>query len=415
MPQRSTTLALFAERCPLALDLWESGADYPRDIFTPGVSAHACLQALGDAAEGRIEQGEPGAITAAVVEELCSQGRRWEDRHEPPLAIEPALAGRRLALDWWEAQPWPAGSECEQGLAVDSQWRPCAYDAPDVYYRGILDVSGLCFDGDQEGGAPGLRVRDYKSAWRAGADVLDSLQIKGQALLALAHADEAPLFVLQEVGNLRTRQIASRQVWLDDQGQEQVEAWRQELDTAIRAAERRPRQARPGACCVGCPYLRQCKPGQDWAAAVDLDSAAVEFALTEARRRELSAMLRAGTDRQSWPVEGGVVGYVGQVQRTPRPTAALQLAAAWWQVAPDAVETWAADHSTWLSLLDALDLGVGQVEAVAKRLHHRATGRDWKAQRQALIASLLDTIVVARFGVHAAAADDEEDACAATP
>lgn len=400
--QRSTTLNLLALRCPGALTFYEQQAPADRDGYAAGIAAHAVLQALGEAAEGRATYAHPAAIAEAVVQELCVHGRMFDGVPELPLPLDAVLEGRKLALDWWGRQPWLPGARCELGLAVDREWRATAY-GPEAYYGGILDVHRECTD--EESGASGVLVRDYKSAWTADEEDCDSLQLRGQALLALANAETEPEFLQLEIANLRTARVHTRRVWLDEAGRAELEWWRSDIDSAIRVAERRPRVFRPGRGCIGCPYLHLCKDGGDWAQLVGLDDAATRLAVVEAWRAELVAQLKLATREQPIRVEGGYVGFRSVLERSVLPKAAAELAIAWFR--PADPEVWLQEHARTVGLLDALKLGVGSIDAIGKRLFP-ARSPEWKDRRAELERATIGAATTTRFGVYAATDVAEE-------
>lgn len=401
--QRSTTLNLLAMRCPGALTLYEQQAPADRDLYGAGIAAHAVLQALGEAADGRAPYAPPSAIADAVVQELCTRGRTFDGVPELPLPLDAALEGKTLALGWWGSQPWPANSRVEHGLAVDSLWRPTPY-GPEAWLGCILDVWTPQVV-DEETGAVGARARDYKSAWTADEDDCDSLQLRIQACAILAHAQSTIDFVDLEIGNLRTRRLHVRRLWLDEAGLAEVESWRADIAVAVRVAETRPRLFRPGRGCIGCPYLHICKEGGDWAQLVGLDDAATRLAVVEAWRAELVAQLKDLARERPLPIPGGVVGYSKVLRRALAPDAAREVAMRWFRPAEEA--QWVEQNGNILGLLSALKLGVGSIDALGKRLYP-ARSPDWKTCRLDLERATITTEIGTEFGVHAHATLGEE-------
>jgi hypothetical protein len=351
------------------------------DVFAAGVAAHAILQALAEQ-----PHADPIALAAALAVELASKGRAFESTHEPPLPIDAVNEGRRLALLWHATHPLPEGASPEHGLAVDDRWRPVPYRSLTVRLRAVLDLLYPTYEEIDGEPRQGLAHLDYKSAWPTGSDDLDSLQMKIQALVALAHADEEPAFIRQEIGNLRTGQIHSRTIWLDDAGQVLLDQWRRDIETAMAAADVQPRQARPGAGCPGCPYLHACKPAR---ALVDAPEAtAARYAVLDAERARVRAIVAAQVAEQRQPIDGGFVGYVGVERRTPRPDAMIEIAALWHGATPDQRAEWDTQNAEWLGLIGALPPTMGAVNAAALTLHPYQRGSDWKVRRAAMIEGL---------------------------
>lgn len=391
-PHRSTTLNLFAKHCPAALDHHERGTPYPRDHFAAGVAAHAVLQALAE--QPRADPAEVARLTAI---ELASKGRSFEGAPEPALPIDAVNEGARLALTWHALHPLPEDAKPEIGLAVDRHWQPVPYNSPAARATAVLDLRYTAVE--EVDGEPyyGVAHLDYKSAFSADASDLDSLQMKIQALVVLAHAEDEPAFIRQEIGALRTQQVHSRTVWLDNAGQDLIAAWRQDVEIAMAAADVQPRQARPGAGCPGCPYLHACAPARAMIDAVSADPE--RYAVIDAERTRLRALIAAQAASARLPIPGGFVGYVGIERRTPKPDALINLGAQWHDVAPEDREEWRARNAAWTGLLGAIPPTMGAVNALAAALHPRRARTPYKEQRAALIESMTDPAIVTELQI----------------
>ena len=389
---RSTTLNLFASHCPAALDHYEHGTPYNRDHFAVGVAAHAVLQAIAEQ-----PRANPDEVATATAIELASKGRAFEGRREPALPIDAVNEGRRLALAWNLTHPIPEDAHPEIGLAVDARWRPVAYRAETVRLRGILDLRYSAVEEVEGEPVFGLAHLDYKSAFPAGADDLDSLQMKIQTCLTLAHAREELAFIRQEIGNLRTGQVHARTIWLDDDGHALIGEWQREIEIAMAAADVQPRQARPGAGCPDCPFLHACEPAR---ALLDAPQAnAARYAVLDAERDRVRAIVAAQAAEARIPIDGGFVGYVGVERREARPDALHTLAARWHDVPDEVRAAWSADHAAWLGLLGAIPSTMGTVNALAMVLHPRRRGADFKAERAALVEAVTDRTVTTELQI----------------
>lgn len=399
---RSTSLKTAERHCLAALDFLEAGTPYDRGMFATGIAAHAVLQEAIQRPDANRE-----ALADAVVRTLTTTGRAFDGVPEPPLAIEPALAGRDLALAYLEEHELPAGARAEAGLAVDRDWKPVPYDSPDAYWKAAVDVIYEDTFEDDDVAAQGIVVRDWKSAWPTDADELDTVQLRGQALVAVAHNPGAD-FVRREVVNLRTGRLYESMLWLDDDGKNMLVTWRRDLDLAIAAAEHRgpdgKRPAAPGAGCLGCPFLLRCNAARAHLRGGAIteptaEAVAVRLAVIEAARDELIAMGKVVLAEGSVAVPGGLVGYVAKSQREPASTATADLAHTWFQV--DDASAWDAEHGDVLGLLAALKPGVSALENAAKVLHPFTRGDTaWKQRRADLESVLLATKTVTRFGVY---------------
>lgn len=402
MAYRSTTLQLAHRHCLRTLDHYEAKAPYDRSVFSAGIAAHAVLQEVAN---------RPGfdrvALADEVIRTLTTTGRAFDGEPEPPLPIERAIEGREIALAYLAEHELPEGARAEAGLAVDEGWQPVPYDSPTAHWKAAVDLVWEADYEDEDLAARGVVVRDWKSAWPTDAGELDTVQLKGQALVAIAHHPEAD-FVTRQVVNLRTHRLYEATLWLDEDGRATLDRWRKDLDLAIAAAKHRgpdgKRPAAPGAGCLGCPYLLRCDPARAHLRGGAIteptaDAIAVRLAVLEAARDQLVELAKVALSEYSVAVPGGMVGYVAKEQREPADRSAHALAHAWFRVA-DPV-TWDAEHGELLGLLAALKPGVSALENAAKVLHPFTRGEPgWKERREALVQALLATRTVTRFGVH---------------
>jgi hypothetical protein len=387
MTQRPTTLRLFAEHCPAAVQHYEDGTPYDRSIFAVGTAAHDVLCALATG-------GMPAV--APTVEALLAVGRGGIDA-EPPLPPDAVFEGRDLALRWYEREGCSLGgpsARYEVGLALLPDGTPTRYDDDTALVRARLDVCDVIEYDDEEAAGTGIEVRDYKSAWTTSATLLDGIQLRAQAVLAVRSADRLgfprPDFVRRTVVNLRTLAVYSDDLWLDEDGEAVLDSWWQDVRVAALAADARPRVASPSSRCLGCGYVARCQPAQDFLADDRVDACA-RYAVSVALTAELQTAAREAT--AEWPVRVGdaVIGTVAKLVREPLPDAGLRLWARWREGHPDeAVEPLAR------GLLAAMGLGVSQIESAAKRIF---ADRKQKPEREAFVASLLGEKITQRFGI----------------
>lgn len=374
---RSTTLSLLADHCPAALDHYERGTPINRDGFAVGVAAHAILQALAEQ-----PHSDPEAIAAATARELVTHGRSFEGVREPPLPPADVAQAIPLALTWHALHPLPEDAAPERGLAVDTRWLPVSYRSASVRLKGILDLHYPTVE--EVDGEPrvGVAHRDYKSAWTANESDLDSLQMKIQALLCYAHADD-PAFIRQEIGNLRTGEPHSRTIWLDQEGLATLDAWRREIDLAMVQADA-TREARPGAGCPGCPYLYACKPAR--ALMDSAEETAARYAVIDAERTRLRPLIAEMARDGDIPIPGGAIGYVADTTRDPLADALVTLA-----------DRWTGDLRSFIA---AIPPTMGALNELATRLIPRARKGAHKAPREELVASLTTTTTTANLQVR---------------
>lgn len=431
MSARSTRLRLAAEHCPHALDLMDAGVPYERDVFAAGIAAHAVLEGLLRAARS----GSPfdaDHVADVVCTNLVTKGRSFDGVPEPPLKPEPVARGRGLALRYW-TRPFLDGVSVprewlpEHPLAVDRDWRPVPYSDA-AYYRGILDTVGtmeLPALDEWDRGGTGLVHTDYKSAPNTSAAELETIQLRGQSLLVLANARSLgvpePAFIRRRVVNLFTGAEYETDLWLgDDLADVTLDTWRRDIALAVAHADARDGQKRiaaPGANCGGCPFVLRCEPARSYWQGIDLspETAAQTYAVVDAARTALGAIVRGVVGRESVPVPGGTVGYVATEERTATATAASDLAVAWF--APDDPAAWLAENERVVSLLAAMKPTAANIGNVATVVHpgRGVRKRDgWKESRAAFLAGLLTVKRGTTFKVIRTTPIDDNDNDTAT-
>jgi hypothetical protein len=409
---RSTSLRYLEDHCPRALDHYEAGAPYDRDVFQVGVAAHAVIEMVGKHPDRPRED-----LAQQVAVALCTEGRSFEGEPEGPLRPQHAAAGRDIALRFLAAHDLSPGAMFEHGLAVDREWKPVPYDSAQVYYRAAIDMLEVVEDTDEDGSTTTTIVStDWKSAWPTSADELDTLQLHGQTALALAHYPEATI-LRRRAANLRTLAIFEADVFLDDDGLATVGKWRKDIDLLIAVAEHRGedgrRPARPGASCIGCPFLSRCEAARAWLRGSLIDGSpvalATRLAVADAVRKELWGQVKAVAGEEPIAIPGGEVGFITTRERTPRPELGEMLALAWFGASDP--KTWReANHSTdqWVGLLQTLKLGVASAVQVAKLLYPPGKGRDWRPLREALVSQCVVSQPATKFSIAKTNQKDED-------
>lgn len=310
----SSRLRLLEERCPHALDLAEDGAPYDASLFAVGKVAHAVLDALHAACvqtRDILPAATASEIAHATAAQMATRGSVFDGAPEAPVSVSAVREGVDLALAQFacEGNAIDPDARAELGLGASPAWTPEPYPSA-THWRAVVDLVGLREDED---GAMYLWVRDYKSAWTTGPDAPNTLQMRGQILLALVHAPR--LFpgasvdrIGREVVNLRTGAVWSEVLDLaDDTTDRLLAAWRAEIDAVVRAIPHRPRPARPGPACAGCPYRLTCTAAPP--EAVDVPSTARRYAALRAEADALEPLLRAATDDAPIEVDGHTLGW----------------------------------------------------------------------------------------------------------
>lgn len=357
----SSTLSLLERSCPRALDLQEDGAPRDGQVFEVGTSAHAVLEAvrreiMRDGFQVRPERAR--TLAAQTVAMLTLVGREFRGRREPPISLARATEGADIALralerDGWQLSP---SARPEVELAVDAKWRPCDPSDPRAVWRGILDLVDLR---ETEDGESALVVEDAKSSWHAGEADCDTVQLRGQLLLALAHFERLyPGEPFPDVGhrvihNLRTgvRHVAETRLDSDD-----LDLWREQILALVKTVPKRGpngRPAMPGPHCAGCVYRRACKAADP--DATDPEQTVARWASLQAQVKALEPVVQAAAAHHPLAVGDQVYTRTRQQARTPNLDAVQEL-----------LTLFPADRTQELI---RLLLSVGGLEAVAKAVH----------------------------------------------
>lgn len=408
---RSTTLKLAEQTCPRALDFYEAGTPYPREIYPVGTSAHAILEDIGKASvsEGRtLLTEEAEEVSRVTCERLIATGRGFEGSTEPPLPSAKVWAGRDLAMSYVKDFPLSPAWHYEEGLAVAEGWRPCPY-GEGAWYRAKIDAYGReesnnWLEGREEDGAA-LVVTDFKSGWNENGQTL-GIQQKGQGVLAWDRFGADYDYLIVTIVNFRLRKPFSWTVYPNDpEGAVVLAQWRADVESEIRAREvqkgpdgRRP--ASPGACCLRCPYLGQCDAAASELSAVygtdDPAQLVRSYAVNEAFRETFKALAQEATDDGPVEVPGGLVGTIAKEQRALLPSAPQVLADTWRR------KTHPPDLEAAMAALPGLFIGMGLGVQSAENLlkHLYKGGAEERAMRVKILAQIVGTKVARSFGVH---------------
>lgn len=385
---RPTTLRLYTDYCGKAVDHYEDGAHQDRRVFATGTAAHDVLHTIA------LFGVDKAAITD-TVEKLLTVGRAGVDA-EPPLPVDAVFVGRDLALGYAEGGTVPRDGRPELGLAFDDKWQPCAYEAENAWFRTRLDMG---FAVENEDGETGIVVRDYKTSWSADESLLGSIQMRAQAVAAVAHytafgLDAPPMFVRREIVNLRSRRSWGEDLFLDAEGEQTLEKWADDLRTVTKAMEQRPRIARPGLNCIGCSYASSCDAASELAQKVALtpEQIASAYAAAQARADELKEAARDACDGGAIETPDGTVGYMILLKRVPKANVGTTLWSDWTK--GKTVDPGTAQLAR--GLLTAIDWGVGTVTSVAKAMF---PSRKEAAARRAYVDQQMGEALQRRFGI----------------
>ena len=356
-PPSSSTVKLWeATGCPRALHFMRTGARRDTSVFNIGIAAHAVMQA---AQEAQAAAGAPladeawGEIAAQVVAGLSTVGRRFRGNTEPPMPIHTAHAGAAIALRHLRLKGYALapGAISERELAVNARWEPCDPNDRAAIWTGILDC--IAYDENPDTGDGVLTVTDYKTAWPAGPVEVESLQLRGQALLGIAHAralfDAEPTIVIREIVNLRTGVSTFASNTIEDLALEDDRAEIAAVSASIPLKDGPPN---PGLSCASCPYASTVCRDAAQASADPLTA----YALAEAKA--VVARVEAQTAAADIEPLSGLPGYRLIEVAEPAPDAAERLLQAF---APEY-----AEDPRLVSLVSLL-AGTTGIRAAAKR------------------------------------------------
>ena len=380
----STTIRYFSEHCPAALGFYEQGYQDESDTYQPGVAAHAVLQEVGEKKSAELDKIQ--AIGDAVAQRLITNGRFYYSELKPPMKPEFAFAGRDIALQYLRDNRLPENGKFEIVLAMDSKGKSCPNGKH--RWRAIIDCVYEDTEGDEDFSADLVVVRDYKSAWPTDESELDTLQRKGQGVLAWIHYP-SKAGVRMEVVNLRTAKVYSRTIYFDDEGIALLKQWRKDILSLCNAADK-TRKARPGSGCIDCPFLEHCSVAQKVA---DSKTNVSALAVLEAKRKVLRAKLKVQlADHAGVKIDGGFIGYKNQSENVLSQDALKQVLADWYNVPLHSVSD---ERGAEVALLMTLGIGSGQIKSYAKS---RFTG-EHKTVRQEFEQLCLQKSSMIEFGV----------------
>ncbi len=388
----STDLNYLLKYCPKAFRLHMAGVHGDRSVFQVGIAAHAVLEEVGKRQLHDPEQIKRVADDVARI--LMTEGRDYFGVAEPPMLPDQALAGRDLALAYLETHVLPAGDyEVAAYLPIDQN----------TMTRALLDLKFEEERGDEDFSGPCLVVTDYKSAWNADDDELETLQRKMQAVLAWSNwGREDLLGLVLEVANLRTGRTHSKLIWMDEEGQHLLANWRIDIMTLCAAADAALDGDRvaPGIGCLSCPFSKGC---EECAAAATgpqatVEDMAISYLCQKTRLAGVTAELKVLL-RDSAPiaVNGGTVGFQAKTKDEPVADAYSRVLAMWHERQGNVVAIEDVIHKlpTQLTLLMALAPGKTALEKVAKSLYPERTQ---VAERKEFLRTLVEPVAVAEFG-----------------
>lgn len=406
---RSTSLKA-GNQCPRRLDYYEQGYPYERDIFQVGIVAHAILEEVGLAVNNGATVDDYQRVARHTANALMRDGRSHVGNPEPPIGAEDVEEGYTLAMRWLERHECHVDDKVEIGMAFSETppndgWKLCAFDAPDWRFRGILDRLRIYEEWGEEYGGVICEVLDYKSSWAAGTNELNTVQRWSQCIMAvdwLYHKGIEVDCIRLAIGNLRTRNIHSRDLWLDEEDSlETIARWRRFLSEKMTALDRmsHPRPTNPGPACTYCPYKADCSEGRLFALETtgqdDPTRTARSYAHASSNHKRLTGLLKDYLQQsESIEVDGYEIGWLTTESYKPAPNAGRNALEAWLDGQP----------LTWDSIAGYLQYVKPNATQLGELLEARYDDED---RREEIWRRLTVPHTNKRFGVRRKIEEDE--------
>jgi hypothetical protein len=304
-----TQINVFSGNCPYALKLYrEHRYDDRGDAEGPaaaesGIVAHACLHqaALAEKA-GRPRNEAVEAIALALTKKYSAELVRAAADH----ALE-------FMFDW----TFPKSFDYEHGVAFDAAWKKVDWDSPERRIRLIFDVVGVTDAQDEVYGELKVAVaEDYKTGFGVSEDDLDGPQCLAFTTALQRMFPEADAYEVRLIGT-RFHKIFKRR-WVKEDEDQAADLRRREntLEFYMKACEQSDFKPRCGYGCTRCRFPSVCETfqkhveaAQAQAVIADVNQAAADFGVLEAKMSVLESYLKAKAKEQPIELNGYVLGY----------------------------------------------------------------------------------------------------------
>lgn len=392
----STSAKYFIEYCPQALQYHSNDEPEETGHFETGNTSHEILCELGR--KKIVEQLQFDPCADAVVKELCTNGYEYFGKKHPPFNPENALAGREIARKYFSENSLPLDGKFETVLAMDADGKPCQHEG--ARWRAKIDAlyEAIEFDEASENAAEVIAVDDYKTAWPAGEDELETLQRKSQMVLAWLHYPNKD-GVRATVINLRTGKPYKKVIYFDDAGIAILERWKRDILMLCDEMDK-TREARPGVGCAKCPFVEKCPEALRVAdEAKTAASVAVYEGLREQMRKRLRLQLQ---DAAGVRCNGGFIGYHEVSMNVLSEEAIPQILGNWFEMPLATVEN---EMPLVKGLLVALGLGPSNIKSFIKA---RFSG-EHKTEKKEFLQLCLQPQKEVEFGIWHKANEDLPD------
>ncbi len=425
---RPTTLRIFEERCPAALEFFrknESGAGQGKERLDSydvaekeiegneacdiGIAFHACVHMAADA----VKKNESMMI-AVEATAIAITSKMPPDR---------ARAGADMAVNFLKEYTFDTRLDYESGLAFNKNWLCTGWDEGDVRLRMVLDVYGLTEVEDEDGKYILAQSEDYKTGWGATADILDGIQAKCHSTaLYMLHGRTAD-YIEVRIHATRFRKVFSKRWDLKNNDDvEDLELRKKHVEFYMESADRSDGAARLGPGCILCDFKSQCALFRDRVQNVKdgikageglLDIiqnprlAAVDLSILETEVKRLKAGLKEVTKNAPIVFETMILGYEKKNKRTLKdPREMLEF---WFEKAPGAMASPEDAKRAARGLMMAMEPGVTQCDKMVKKIARAIGYKSQAAAIEALAPRLTNSEEQSAFKWHKKNALDDRD------
>jgi hypothetical protein len=304
-----TQINVFSDCCPYALKLYrEHRYDDRGDAEGPaaaefGIVAHACLHqaALAEKA-GQPRNEAVEAIALALTKKYPAKLVRAAADH----ALE-------FMFDW----TFPKTFDYEHGVAFDSGWKQVPWDSPDRRIRLIFDCVGPTAVQDDVYGELNVAVaEDYKTGFGVSEEDLDGPQCLAFTTAMQRMFPDADAYEVRLIGT-RFHKVFKRR-WVKEDEDQAADLRRREstLEFYMKACEQSEFKPRVGYGCTRCRFTSTCESfkthveaAQARTVIADVNQAAADYGVLEARTNTLESYLKAKAKEQPIELNGYVLGY----------------------------------------------------------------------------------------------------------
>lgn len=375
-PIHPSTIKLRDNHCGHAIEMWKQNAPYERDVFHTGVAAHYVLEMCALNPDENVT-----VVAQECIQELTIQGRSYDDVPEPPMPVNRAVEGAKIATDWLQFNTLPTENAFfEEEYAFDKDWNEVPYNSDEAVFQTILDVVEIHHEYDEQIGEEIKHaiVRDYKTSWAADSSELYTVQRHCQALVVwLRHKPEK---ITLEIANLRSKKFYNRVIRPLHDEEDLEGEWKTTINTYVELLSQ-PQRPSPGTGCVNCPYTRYCKYADE--AYANGDDILTQYAVAKALVDKLAPQVKKLVKEEPVKVGTGYIGYKTKERTKVLPETGERLTQMWQEQDGDVAH-----------LVEHLELGVTSLKKILRIICKNPR------ERKELTEQLTQKESYASFGVH---------------